>query len=78
MTEKVKRLRTLANTPNPSDPRELDIGCMTADFQIEEIESQLEEAKQRGAKILCGGERQKGSHAFPPTIITNVERDYRI
>ncbi len=39
MTEKVKRLRTLANTPNPSDPRELDIGCMTADFQIEEIES---------------------------------------
>jgi acyl-CoA reductase-like NAD-dependent aldehyde dehydrogenase len=65
MVEKVKKLRTLANTPNLSDEKELDVGCMTAEFQIEEIESQLEEAKQKGANILCGGEREKGSHAFP-------------
>lgn len=78
MVEKVKKLRTLANTPNPTDEKELDVGCMTAEFQIEEIESQLEEAKQKGANILCGGEREKGSHAFPPTIVTNVGRDYRI
>lgn len=78
MVEKAKKLRTLANTPNPSDEKELDVGCMTANFQIEEIESQLEEAKQKGAKVLCGGERRKDSHAFPPTIITNVGRDYRI
>jgi len=78
MVEKVKNLKTLANTPNPTDEKELDVGCMTAEFQIEEIESQLEEAKRKGANILCGGEREKGSHALPPTIVTNVGRDYRI
>lgn len=78
MVEKIKKMRTLANTPNPSDEAELDVGCMTADFQIEEIESQLEEAKQKGANIICGGVRDKNSHAFPPTIVTNVGRDYRI
>lgn len=78
MVEKVKKLRSLANTPKPEDERELDIGCMTADFQIEEIESQLQEATQRGARVVCGGQREPGSHAFPPTIVTNVGRDYRI
>ncbi len=78
MVEKVKKLRTLANTPNPTDETELDVGCMTADFQIEEIESQIQEAKERGCEILCGGAREGKSHAFPPTILTKVGRDYKI
>lgn len=78
MVEKVKKLRTLANTPDPTDEAELDVGCMTADFQIEEIESQIKEAKEKGCEILCGGSREGKSHAFPPTIVTKVGRDYRI
>ena len=78
MKEKVEKLRqTREDTPS-DDGGDLDVGCMTAEFQIREIEAQLAEARTRGAKILTGGARSGNSHVFPPTIITEVERDMKI
>lgn len=78
LKEKAERLRMLETTEGQVDELELGVGCMTTEFQIEEIEAQLEEAKKRGATILTGGARKKPSHVFPPTIVTNVNNSMRV
>ena len=34
-----------------------EMGCMTADFQLEKVEQQLQDAVDKGATILSGGQR---------------------
>jgi len=55
-----------------------DIGCMTAGFQLEIIESQLADAVQKGAKVLTGGERLGDTLHFPPTVVVNVDHQMRL
>lgn len=76
--EKIAKLVTLESEQGRSDELELDMGCMTADFQIREIEGQLEEARARGAKFLCGGARVPNTHILPPTVVTDVEPDMKV
>ncbi len=76
--EKAERIVTLNHPEGQADEYALTMGCMTADFQIREIEEQLAASVQQGARIVTGGKRAPGSHAFPPTIITNVTRDMPI
>lgn len=78
LQEKVSKLRTLESAAGRSDELELDVGCMTADFQIREIEEQIAEAKSRGAQFLCGGARVPNTHILPPTVITDVAPDMKI
>jgi acyl-CoA reductase-like NAD-dependent aldehyde dehydrogenase len=52
----------------------MDMGCMTADFQLKIVEKQLEDAVAKGAKIETGGKRIKESLLFPPTVVTNVDK----
>ncbi|MBN2307399.1 MAG: aldehyde dehydrogenase family protein [Candidatus Hydrogenedentes bacterium] len=73
LKEKAAKLRTLASVSEETEPGDLDMGCMTAEFQIEEIERQLEHAVQAGAHVVLGGAREPGSHVFPPTIVTDVD-----
>lgn len=73
MKEKTEKLRHLATPGGPVDDRALGVGSMTTDFQLQEIEQQLAEAKEKGAKIICGGERVPGTQIMPPTILTDVE-----
>ncbi|MFP4500510.1 MAG: aldehyde dehydrogenase family protein [Candidatus Hydrogenedentota bacterium] len=78
LTRKAERLRQAdAHTPR-NDDGAIDVGCMTADFQIREIEEQLEEARTRGAAIETGGARPPETHFLPPTIVTNTTRDMQI
>ena len=59
------------------------IGAQVNEAQVKKIASYIEIAKQEGATIACGGERNtegdcaKGSY-FKPTLITNVTNDMRV
>lgn len=72
MKAAIEGLRIQAGTTDTSQDKGLDMGCMTAAFQIEKVEAQLAEAENRGANVQCGGKRSDTSHAFPPTLVTNI------
>ncbi len=76
--EKVAKLKTLEADGSGDDGGELDVGCMTADFQIEEIEDQIADAVEKGGRVECGGRREKGSHVLPPTIVTGLQNSMKI
>ncbi len=55
-----------------------DIGCMTAKFQLEKVEAQLEEAVQKGANIIQGGKRKENTMIMPPSIVVDVTKDMKV
>jgi len=70
------RCLAITKSLRQGDPREaeVDIGAITDPRQMEVIESLLNDAVSKGAKILTGGRRMiPGSNFFEPTIITNVD-----
>ncbi|MGE0764528.1 MAG: aldehyde dehydrogenase family protein [Bdellovibrionales bacterium] len=49
------------------------IGPLTREAQIQTLERQVQDAKAKGAKLLCGGERLKRKgYYFAPTVFSNV------
>jgi acyl-CoA reductase-like NAD-dependent aldehyde dehydrogenase len=59
---------------NPLE-EETYIGPLTRAEQIETLEAQLADAKQKGARVLTGGKRLRGQGAgsfFAPTVLVNV------
>jgi len=64
---------------NGMDPT-TEIGPMIHERQVRIVESHLEDARQRGARVLCGGGRLRelGPTFFAPTVLTDVTRDMRI
>ncbi len=78
LKEKIEKLSHPTRDPDKADAGDLDIGCMTPDFQIEKLEDQIGDAVAKGAKILTGGKRMENSHAYPPTLITDVNDTMKI
>ncbi|HYH00545.1 MAG TPA: aldehyde dehydrogenase family protein [Terriglobales bacterium] len=72
---KAKRLRV----GNGLDPN-TDVGPLINDRQLQVVESQIEEAKAQGAKVLAGGMRlpEVGPTFYTPTVITNVDHSMRL
>ncbi len=63
--------------------KESRMGPLHIDYQIKEVEEQVEDAKARGAKVVVGGERAKGGDLgkgffYLPTLLTDVPDDARI
>ena len=58
----------------------VDIGSMTNERQLQIVENHVNDAEQRGAKILTGGRRGQNPDGFfyPPTVLTNVDHDMTI
>jgi acyl-CoA reductase-like NAD-dependent aldehyde dehydrogenase len=55
------------------------IGPLARKDQLNVLQQQIEEAKQKGATILTGGRRRPGKgYYFEPTVIVNVTQDMRI
>jgi acyl-CoA reductase-like NAD-dependent aldehyde dehydrogenase len=52
-----------------------DLGRITTGFQVEKIRAQLEDAKRRGARILCGEQWDGRSDVVPPIIVEDVPED---
>jgi acyl-CoA reductase-like NAD-dependent aldehyde dehydrogenase len=73
--EKARKLRV----GNGMDPA-TEIGPMIHDRQVRIVESHLEDARQRGARVLTGGGhlRELGPTFFPPTVIADVNHSMRI
>lgn len=59
---------------------DIDVGPMTAEMQLRKVESQVEDAKKRGAQILTGGERNEAlkGYFFKPTVLTGVDQSFAI
>jgi len=77
LKEKLAKLTTPATSDKP-DEGDLDIGCMTAEFQLETVEEQVAEARSRGANVSAGGQRKENTHLFAPTIIENTDPSMKV
>ncbi|MCC6697555.1 MAG: aldehyde dehydrogenase family protein [Candidatus Hydrogenedentes bacterium] len=78
LKQKIEKLSHPAIDPKQPDAGDLDVGFMTAPFQIEKVEDQVNEAVARGAKIHTGGSRDAAFSAYPPTLITDVDSSMKI
>ena len=73
--EKTKQLRV----GNGMDS-ETDVGPMIQERQVRIVESHVEDAKARGARVLAGGSRlpELGPNFYAPTVLVGVTQDMRI
>ncbi len=73
--EKTKRLKL-----GPPDDPENDIGPLIRDRQVRIVEEHVEDAVQKGAQVLVGGQRPagKGGFFYEPTVLTRVNHGMRI
>lgn len=74
-SEKARKLRV----GNGMDPA-AEIGPMIHERQARVVESQIEDAKQRGARVLTGGTRLReiGPTFFAPTVLADVDHSMRV
>ena len=59
------------------------VGPLHSSSQRDEIESQVQDAVDRGARVLTGGSRMRGGdfdsgHFFAPTLLADVPEDARV
>jgi acyl-CoA reductase-like NAD-dependent aldehyde dehydrogenase len=73
--EKTKKLRV----GNGLDP-ETDVGPMIHEHQLRIVESHVEDAVARGARVLAGGSRltELGNNFYQPTVLADVTHEMRI
>ncbi len=61
---------------DPADDKTY-IGPLTRAPQVKVLEGQVADAKKRGARVLTGGKRGKGSY-FEPTVLTGVNHSMAV
>lgn len=73
----VERVKVLRQGPS-SD--EVDLGSMNSTAQLEMVERQVNEAVEKGARILAGGRRNGslGGLYFEPTVLVDVTHDMSV
>lgn len=63
---------------DPLDP-ETNIGAMVNEQEVQTLQFQLDDAVEKGGKILCGGGRLEVTGCFfPPTVVSNTTPDMKI
>ncbi|HEY1253266.1 MAG TPA: aldehyde dehydrogenase family protein [Terracidiphilus sp.] len=59
--------------------QDIDMGPLVAKFQMDKVEELLQDAVAKGARVMQGGSRlPRSGYFFPPTILTNVNREMRL
>lgn len=80
--EVIKELVKLISTKKIGDPldEKTDLGPLIAKRQLERVESQVQDAVDKGAKVMIGGKRLTGLEGafYEPTILTNITKDMRV
>ena len=73
--EKARKLRVGKGT----DPA-TEIGPLIHERQVRIVEAQVEDARQRGARVLTGGQRLRelGPTFYAPTVLADVDHDMRV
>jgi succinate-semialdehyde dehydrogenase/glutarate-semialdehyde dehydrogenase len=74
-SEKVKKLKV-----GHGEDCETDVGPLIHERQLLIVESHVEDAKTRGARVLAGGTRlpELGVNFYAPTVLADVTHDMRI
>lgn len=80
-TKVVESFKKVVESKVVGDPEDekTDFGSLVAKRQLELLESQVNEAVEKGAKVITGGkspENLEGAY-YLPTILTDVKRDMR-
>lgn len=78
LAAKIEDLTHAAEHGDKLDAGDLDVGHMTAPFQVKKVEELVEDARAKGATIHTGGKREGDSHAYPPTLISGVNAGMRV
>jgi len=79
-TEKVVALAKALRQGEPNR-HDVDVGAMTTQMQVDIIRRHLDEARQRGAKVLAGGEIKvsaEGARFVQPTVLTGTTPEMAI
>jgi succinate-semialdehyde dehydrogenase/glutarate-semialdehyde dehydrogenase len=79
-TEKVVALAKQLRQGDPNR-HDVDVGAMTTQMQVDIVRRHLDEARQRGAKVLAGGDIQvsaEGARFVQPTVLTDTTPDMAI
>lgn len=73
--QKANRLR-MGNGMRP----DTEIGPMINERQLRTVQSQVEDARSQGARVLCGGARRDdlGPNFYAPTVLADVTHQMRI
>jgi succinate-semialdehyde dehydrogenase/glutarate-semialdehyde dehydrogenase len=73
--EKTKNLRV-----GPGLDRDTDVGPMIHERQLRIVESHVEDAVARGARVLAGGSRRTdlGANFYEPTVLGDITNEMRI
>src|SRR5438876_372477 len=78
-----ERVVALARKLRQGEPNQydVDLGAMTTQMQVEIVRRHLDEARQRGAKVLAGGGIEvtpEGARFVQPTVLTDTTPDMAI
>jgi succinate-semialdehyde dehydrogenase/glutarate-semialdehyde dehydrogenase len=75
VTEKAKAIRQ-----GQQHGVEEDLGAIFWDRQLSIMEAHVEDARQKGAKILTGGKRKEGEKGlyYEPTVMVDVQEDWDV
>lgn len=78
-TSNVVSLTQKLKVGDPLDP-ETDLGPMATLSQLEEVKSHITDARQKGARVECGGEGIEGlpGYFIQPTVLTAVDHSMQI
>jgi succinate-semialdehyde dehydrogenase/glutarate-semialdehyde dehydrogenase len=74
-TDKTAKLRV-----GHGEDRETDVGPLIHERQMRVVESHVEDARSRGARILVGGSRypELGRNFYRPTVLADITHEMRI
>lgn len=78
-SKRVVELSAALRVGNPLDP-DVDVGPMENMGQLKVVEDHVREAREKGAEVLCGGQRLTGQpgYFYPPTVLRNVDHTMKI
>ncbi|WP_196221498.1 aldehyde dehydrogenase family protein [Sansalvadorimonas verongulae] len=75
--EFVRRLKAAFEKVTLGTGPDHDMGAITTPFQMDIIDGQIRDAREKGADIICGGE-PAGHGGYKPTIVLNVTDKMRL
>ena len=78
-TARVLELAGSLRIGDPLDP-DVDIGPMTTREQRDAVEAQLADARAKGARVLCGGDRPEGRAGYflNPAVLSGVDHTMKV